>query len=110
MDDYYTKLAKSTKTFLSRWNGANAELWSMQRSHRTLFVVLYRENPTRENLVLSCVDPTWITGPIYWNNCNVEVEIVEVPGTEYLSFIVKDRTAGLDVRCGGFSVREHVKI
>jgi hypothetical protein len=99
------KVLQACATFLSRWRGASGEMWELTRSHRSLRLVLSRGGADG-NLVLACLDPSWIAGPVRWDNADIAVTREPGPDGE---FRVVDTGVGLDVRCGWLEVAENVK-
>jgi hypothetical protein len=106
---YFEKQIKSSRTFLSRWNGGTAEMWELTTSLKTLDVLIRREDKPG-NLLISCGDPVMIRGPVRWNNCDLRVTTTTLPGGQETGFLVADDSVGLEIICGALSVRENVKL
>jgi hypothetical protein len=103
---YRERTLKSAATFLSRWVDADALMWELTVSIKRLRIVL-TEQDRSGNLVIACLDPAWISGPVRWPRARIEVTDDGRPDGE---FLVRDPAAGLDVRCGAVEVAEHVKL
>jgi hypothetical protein len=69
---YFEKIIKSSRPFLSRWNGGMAEMWELTTSLKTLDVLIRREDKPG-NLLISCGEPVMIRGPVRWMNCDLRV-------------------------------------
>ena len=108
-EQYYTKLLQSGATFLVRWRHASAEMWELTRSHRSLRIVLQR--PDRPgNLVLVCLDPIRIRGPVQWENADITISRPAVPSDPHDGFLVVDVGADLEILCGSLEIKENVKL
>jgi hypothetical protein len=107
--EYFEKIIKSSRTFLSRWNGGTAEMWELTTSLKTLDVLIRREDKPG-NLLISCGDPITIRGPVKWMNCDLRVTTTTLPGGQETGFLVADDSAGVEIICGALSVRENVKL
>jgi hypothetical protein len=106
---YSEKVIKSSRTFLSRWNGGMAEMWELTISHKT-FVVLIRREDKPGNLLIACVEPVMIRGPVRWVNCDLRVTRTTLPGGQETGFLVADDSAGVEIICGALEVKENVKL
>jgi len=111
---YLEEIIKSSRTFLSRWNGVWADMWSLTPSLKTLRILLRREDRPGvllpENLLISCIDPVTIKGPVRWNKCDLRVTTTTLPGSQETGFLVADDSAGLEIICVGLEVEENVKL
>ncbi len=106
-DSYSDKLLRSAHTFLSRWNGVNAQMLELTISIKHLTILL--EEPSREgNLLIACIDPQWISGPLRWTNSNIEV-VAHQNLDDDPCFRVVDVGSGLEVVCGSVELKENVK-
>jgi hypothetical protein len=109
MDDYSEKILKSATTFLSRWNGADAELWELTVSLRTLSVLIrHLEQPG--NLVIACIDPQFIRSSLRWQNCQLRASRVERYDGERDGFGLYDDVADVEILCGKLEIKENVKL
>jgi hypothetical protein len=108
-NSYSEKTIKSSRTFLSRWNGGMAEMWELTTSLKTLDVLI-RRGDKPGNLLISCGDPIMIRGPVKWMNCDLRVTTTTLPGGQEAGFLVADDLAGVEIICGALSVRENVKL
>ncbi len=106
---YHERVIKSARTFFARWQGANGLMFEMTNSHRTLRILVQREDH-RENLLVSCIEPVRISGLVQWSNCQLEVGTAPIPSSDELGFRVWDVGAKLEIVCGGLEVKENVKI
>lgn len=107
--DYYVRELKAARTFLDRWKGADGLLWEMTRSHRSLRIVLHRGEWGTRNLLIACLGPLRITGPVAWSDSDVEVSVVALPDGRQ-GYRVTDAGSGLDVLSESLEIAEHVKL
>lgn len=105
---YYEKLLKSADTFLSRWTGADGELWKLTISHRSLSILL-RQESREGNLLIACIGPERISGPVYWKGSALKIGLCEDTGN-HPTFRVTDSACGLEVICAMVEVKENVKL
>jgi len=105
---YYEKLLKSAHTFLSRWNGADGELWKLTVSHRALSILL-RQESREGNLLIACIGPERISGPVHWKGSVLEIGLCEASGN-HPAFRVTDLACGLEVICAMVELKENVKL
>jgi hypothetical protein len=108
-DAYFEKLLKSCATFLDRWRGASAAMWELSVSHKSLRIVLTRPD-AGSNLVLACLDPVTICGPVRWQNAEIAVARFPSPDSGEQGFVVRDATARVEIICGAVEVKENVKL
>jgi hypothetical protein len=108
-DEYFAKKLKSCATFLERWKGANAVMWDLTVSIKTLRIVLTRAEQ-KGNLLLACLDPLRISGPVRWEHATLVVLRVRLPENSDDGFLLRDEKAGVEVLCGGLEVKENVKL
>lgn len=108
-DSYFEKILRSSHTFLNRWKDADGELWELTRSHKSLQILL--QHPLKKgNLVIACIDPRCIEGPVRWKNTDIEISLRQLTGPTDIGFSVEDRRSGLSVVCGALELKENVKI
>ena len=108
-EHYIGRLLKSCATFLGRWRGADAVLWELTASHRSLRILLVKGD-SAGNLLLSCLDPFQIRGPVRWKNSDLSVSRVQSREDQEDAFMVVDLAAGVEILCGGIEVKENVKL
>lgn len=85
-----------------KWRGGNAKLWDYTVSHKSLTIRV--EIPGEKgNLHIGCSDVTYICGPTKWENSSFEFEQA---GED---MILRDVTAGLEIKCGVIEVFENCK-
>lgn len=90
-------------TLLGRWRDGRAKMWELTVSLKTLTIRIERKG-IGGNLHVSCLGPSHIHGPVYWDDCDIEIVPLE-DGT----FMVRDVRAGLDVRTENVEVAENCK-
>ena len=88
-------------TVLARWRGGRAKLWELTVSMKTLTIRIERAGVTG-NLHVWCFLPKHIQGPVYWDDCDIEV----VP-LEDGKFIVRDVRAGLEIHAANVGAAEN---
>jgi hypothetical protein len=90
-------------TLLARWRGGRAKMWELTVSLKTLTIRIERTG-VHGNLHVSCLGPSHIQGPVYWEDADIEV----VP-LEDGPFIVRDVRAGLKIQTENVAVAENCK-
>jgi hypothetical protein len=105
---HFSGILKSSATFLSRWKGAKAEFRELTSSHKTLRILLTREDEAG-NLMIACLDPLRIQGPVRWENSDIAVSRAFLPEDGTDGFLVSDAHAGVQILCGAIEVKENVK-
>jgi hypothetical protein len=87
---------KRSKTMLSRWRGADAALWTLTLSLKSITLLL--TDPEREgNLMLSC-SPVRVRGPVRWSDSDLAIAPTRLPdGSE--GFAITDARAGVAILC-----------
>jgi hypothetical protein len=108
-EQYFEKILKSSATFLGRWQGSRAEMRELTVSHKSLRLVLTRDDQPG-NLVLSCLDPSWIQGPIRWSDAKISVTGATMPDTGEAGFLVTDNLANMKILCPSMEIRENVSL
>jgi hypothetical protein len=78
-------------------------------SHRTLRLLLTRRDQPG-NLLISCLDPLRLAGPVYWSNSDIVIARAPLPEEAEDGFVVRDAVAGVEIVCGGLEVAENVKL
>jgi len=109
-EQYIEKVLKSSATFFRRWKGSHAVLWELTVSHKTLAIVLTRDGDLSRNLMLACLDPLRLRGPVRWTHSDLSVSRAPLPDDDEDGFLVADTNADFEVLCGGLEVRENVKL
>jgi hypothetical protein len=111
---YFEEIIKSSRAFLSRWNGACIEMWSLTPSLKTLRILIRRMDPPGiplpGNLLISCLAPVMIKGPVRWKNCDLRVTTTTLSDGKETGFLVADDSAGLEIICGALEMEENVKL
>jgi hypothetical protein len=110
-DLHFEKTLKASATFLQRWQGAHAELWQLTSSHKTLQIVLRRLGEDgNKNLLIACVDPIRLRGPIRWDSSDLVIARYPMPQDPADGFVITDAKADLEIICGLVEVKENVKL
>jgi hypothetical protein len=89
-------------TLLARWAGAWATMSDLTDSHRTLRVVL-RQEGRAGYLVVACIGPEFIHGPVQWPDAHIGVALHGDGG-----FMVTDTAADVLIITASVEVAEHV--
>jgi hypothetical protein len=112
---YFEKTLKSCATFLSRWNGAQAEMSVLRWPPKALRILLTADGVSG-NLVITCHDPLLVSGPPRWSHADIAVIRHRLPKTlleansHQDGFRVIDQAAGLDLITPAITVSENVKL
>ena len=108
-DSFFDKTLKSSATFLGRWQGVHAELRELTSSHKTLRILLSRIGQ-KGNLLIACIDPIRLRGPVRWENSQIAISRCPLPGEPGDGFAIIDPTADVEILCGHIEVKENVKL
>ena len=104
---FFERTLKSGATFLGRWSGADAQLWELTASHRTLKLLLTRAGST-EHLLISCLDPIRIEAPVRWSNASLSLRTAPLPDGDD-GFLIIDAGQPVSILCGSVELAENVK-
>jgi hypothetical protein len=87
---------------LGVWHGSNAQLWSFSASLATLEIRLF-DGGTSGNLLLVCSPCVSISGPVYWERCDL---CVRDEATDGGLLIVEDKRSSVRIVCRQLQVFE----
>ncbi|MFD0717698.1 hypothetical protein [Paenibacillus sp. GCM10027626] len=104
MNDYTEKILKSGRTFLSRWQQANACVWEYHLSHTTITFRLEKPGVIG-NLHIACIEPILYSGKFKWNNCCFQVNYNE----EKQLYILTDKQNEVSIECEAIEFKENCK-
>lgn len=90
---------------LDRWKGASGRLAVLTESHSTLVIVLYRKGKTG-NLVVSCLGPSHICTPTFWENSNIALSVDT--DKKYAGMSIFDDSLGITILADSVEVKENV--
>jgi hypothetical protein len=90
---------------LEKWRGAHAQFWSYTAALATLEIRLFFERRIG-NIHLVCSPCVSITGPVYWDRC--ELTVRDDPCDETL-LVVRDEGASVRVVCRQLYTFENVE-
>ena len=103
------EIPKNAAPLLEKWNGGNAQLWGYVVSFRVLALRLEKEG-TRGNIHIICRSCRSLRLPLlFWQNCNIEIEIVEYDEALGATFHVQDKAVGVVIECMGIDFKENVE-
>ena len=108
-DSYQDKLLRTSRTFFGRWEGADGEMRELTVSHRSLLILL-RRGLSGGNLLVACLGPQRITGPVHWKDCRLELRVHDSLVDGHPGFCLVDVAAGLEIVCGAVEIAENVKL
>ena len=108
-DSHEDKLLRTSRTFFGRWQGAHGQMWTLTASIKSLNIVLWREWD-EGNLLIACLDPQRISGPVRWTNSCPELRVHESLPDGGRGFCLVDEAAGLEIVCGRVEISENVKL
>ena len=106
---YFERTIKSARTFFARWEGADAEMWTLTVSHKSLSIVLRRRGQ-EGNLLIGCLGPITIRGPVRWGNCHLQIAVTTLPESEERGLVITDNSVDLEVVCCSVEVKENMKL
>ena len=109
-EQYFDRILRTCATFLGRWKDASAAMWELTVSHKSLRLLLTRGGGIGGNLLLSCLDPIKLRGPVRWEHSDLSVSRVPLPGGQDEGVLVIDHDADVEILCGGVEVKENVKL
>lgn len=76
-DDHAEKLLRSTRTFLSRWQGVSVRVRWHGPSLSHVLIVLSRETRPDSQALTLALDPLWWHGYFEWNDARLGIELVD---------------------------------
>ena len=107
MSTYLETLVKKTASMVDRWQGRRARMLVLTSSHTTLRIVV-GDDTYGKNLLISCIDPLYICGPVRWEDSAITLEATQFDsGEEGIAII--DMANGVRVLAGSVEVAENVK-
>lgn len=107
MTTYLETLVKKTASMVDRWQGRRARMLALTSSHTTLRIVV-GDDIYGENLLISCLAPVYICGPVQWESSAIALEPTQLESGEQ-GIAVVDKAKGVRVLAESFEVRENVK-
>ena len=72
--------------------------------------ILLQRGPSDGNLLVACLGPERITGPVHWNNSRLELRVHDALVDGHRGFRLVDTAAGLEIVCGAVEIAENVKL
>ena len=107
MTTYRETLVRKTASMVVRWHGHRARMLELTTSHATLRIVV-GDDTYGKNLLISCIDPLYICGPVRWEDSAITLEAPQLDsGEEGIAII--DMANGVRVLAGSVEVAENVK-
>jgi hypothetical protein len=97
----------SLQNLLDSWNGSKAIFFEFRISLGFLRMALTSETKAG-CLDIQCLDTEYICGKTRWDDCELEVQQAN-DETEYgipINYVIRDKKAGLEIRCGSLTVEE----
>jgi hypothetical protein len=99
-EDRLRDMLRHFPTLLARWSGAMARMTELTESHAALVIDL--RFPDRQgHLRVACIDPSFIHGPIHWENALLTVDLLPS-----LDLQVRDVRADLCITTGKVEIAE----
>lgn len=105
---YLDELIARTKSLIGRWHGGNASMRELTSSHSTLSVVVLGKDRGK-NLVIYCISPEHICGPVNWTDSAIQMTCVQLDGGTAGVALVDERS-GVRVTAESFEVKENVRL
>jgi hypothetical protein len=75
---YLEERIAHTESLLRRWHGHDARIHELTTSHSTLSVAIVGK-VYGNNLVIYCISPQHICGPVNWTDSAITIACVELP-------------------------------
>lgn len=105
---YLEELIARTENLVRRWHGRNATMQELTKSHSILTVVILGKD-RGENLVIYCISPEHICGPVNWPDSAIQMITVQlVAGTPGVALV--DERSGVRITAESFEVKENVRM
>ena len=105
---YLDELIARTRTMVERWHGRNATMAELTSSHSTLSVVVHGDEYGK-NLVIHCISPEHICGPVNWKDSAIRIVPAQlVGGTAGVALV--DERGGVRVTAASFEVKENLRL
>ncbi len=105
--DYYEKTCRSIQQALDERQGGQAQFWSYSVSLSILVIrVVSHRQPG--NLHLNCSPCLFISGPVFWQNCQLRID-TQLDALGETIFVLRDEGAHFHVTCRGIDVEENVE-
>jgi hypothetical protein len=90
-------------TMLHRWRGGQAIMLELTSSHKSLTIRVKQEGRPG-NVIVACVGPRHIHGPVYWENACIEIRRIDETG-----YLVYDAGADVEITCDAVEIAENTK-
>ena len=90
---YKEKILKSSRTFLSRWNGEDARFLEMTTPHASLRIRITSRNKTG-NLFICCIGPVYICGPVVDDGVGMKIVTCAVEVKEHVKPLTAKNIVG----------------
>jgi len=84
-------------------------MWQLTAHHKSLDILIRRQREGG-NLLVACLGPVTIKGPVNWTNCDLRVSVRTSPDGSQSGFVISDVSAGVEVTCGALELKENVKL
>ena len=105
---YLETLVSKTSKVVERWQGRQARMMELTKSHTTLSIVVLGPE-YGQNLVISCLSPEHICGPTSWGDSEIRISVVQLAvGAEGIALV--DEKNGVRITAESFEVKENVKL
>ncbi len=105
---YLETLVAKTLKIVERWQGREARMLELTKSHATISVVVLGQE-YGQNLVISCLAPEYICGPTNWSDSRIRMSVVQLTtGAEGIALI--DEKNCVRITAESFEVKENVRL
>ena len=105
--EFLEEQIKKTASMVARWQGHRARMLELTTSHASPTILVGDETYGR-NLLIACLGPLHICGPVQWESSTISLEVVSLDSGE-AGIVVVDEPNGVRIVAESFEVKENVK-
>jgi|SRR5581483_3685046 len=103
-----SQIARS-ETMLARWRGKPATMHRLAKLAAKSLHVVASDGEAGKNLLIACIDPVSISGPVDWNSSHMVLRPCILDDGEEGAELL-DEANGVRIVCHTFEVKENVKL
>lgn len=102
MDEYHREFFRKYRALIQSWNGARGAITAHWLTSHSCAQVELKKPEAPEALLITCVSPTYLQGPVRWRNVHLDISEVPPGLTWYRDVseqVLFDPIAGVTIRC-----------